>query len=188
VATVGAVRGTKRKHKDGVRELRVYIGRNPETGNPRQISRTFHGGARAADDALRDLVDRYGDDLRYSYQGKKWYVFDTRRWRGDNVGEVPRRAISTVRAIGSQAQQHPDGDLRKALLGFAVKSESAFRIHAMVDLARHDVAVVARARWGFVSRVDVADLRLAVASVVIGYVPLRWMSAGFLSLCVSGQG
>jgi hypothetical protein len=59
--TVGVVRGTKRKRKDGVWELRVHIGRNSETGNPHQISRTFHGGARAADDALRDLVDRYSE-------------------------------------------------------------------------------------------------------------------------------
>jgi len=53
------VRGTKRKRKEGVWELRVHVGRDPEAGNPRQISRTFHGGARAADDALRDLVERY---------------------------------------------------------------------------------------------------------------------------------
>jgi integrase len=60
-ATVVLVRGTKRKRGDGVWELRVYVGRDPETGNPRQISRTFHGGSRAADDALRDLVEKFGE-------------------------------------------------------------------------------------------------------------------------------
>lgn len=55
------MRGTKRKRREGVWELRVYVGRNPETGNPRQISRTFRGGSRAADEALRDLIDKYGE-------------------------------------------------------------------------------------------------------------------------------
>ena len=55
------MRGTKRKRREGVWELRVYVGRDPPTNNPRQISRTFHGGSRAADEALRDLIDKYGE-------------------------------------------------------------------------------------------------------------------------------
>lgn len=55
------MRGTKRKRQNGVWELRVYVGRDPVTGNPRQISKTFHGGSRAADEALRDLVDKHGE-------------------------------------------------------------------------------------------------------------------------------
>lgn len=55
------MRGTKRKRGSGVWELRVYVGRDPVTGNPRQISRRFHGGSRAADEALRDLVDKFGE-------------------------------------------------------------------------------------------------------------------------------
>lgn len=55
------MRGTKRKRQNGVWELRVYVGRDPVSGNPRQISRTFHGGSRAADEALRDLVDKFGE-------------------------------------------------------------------------------------------------------------------------------
>lgn len=90
------------------------------------------------------LVALYGDDLRYSHQLNKWYVFDNRRWRGDDFGEVVRRVISTIRTIESEAQRVPDGDVRKALLGFVTRSEAAPRIHAMVDLARHDVSVVVR--------------------------------------------
>jgi integrase len=55
------VRGSKRKIRTGVWELRVSLGKDPVTGKYRQLSRTFHGPARAADDALRDLVDKYGD-------------------------------------------------------------------------------------------------------------------------------
>ena len=52
------MRGSKRKRRDGVWELRVYVGSDPATGSTEQISKTFHGGARAADDALRDLVEQ----------------------------------------------------------------------------------------------------------------------------------
>ncbi len=55
------MRGSKRKIRTGVWELRVSLGKDPATGKYRQLSRTFHGPARAADDALRDLVDKYGD-------------------------------------------------------------------------------------------------------------------------------
>lgn len=55
------MRGSKRKLRTGVWELRVSLGKDPATGKYRQLSRTFQGGARAADDALRDLVDKYGD-------------------------------------------------------------------------------------------------------------------------------
>jgi len=51
------VRGTKRKRREGVWEIRVYIGRDPVTGKPKQVSKTVHGGSRAADEALRDLIE-----------------------------------------------------------------------------------------------------------------------------------
>ena len=51
------MRGTKRKRREGVWEVRVYVGRDPVTGKPKQISKTVHGGARAADAALRDLIE-----------------------------------------------------------------------------------------------------------------------------------
>jgi integrase len=54
------VRGTKRKKKDGVWEVRVYLGRDPVTGNPRQLSKTVRGSARDADDVLRDLIAKHG--------------------------------------------------------------------------------------------------------------------------------
>lgn len=50
------MRGTKRERKPGVWELRVYVGRDPVTATPRQVSRTFRGGKRAADSALAALV------------------------------------------------------------------------------------------------------------------------------------
>jgi integrase len=55
------VRGSRRKKRgngaSAVWELRVHAGRNPVTGKPRYVSRTFTGLAGAADEALAELVD-----------------------------------------------------------------------------------------------------------------------------------
>ncbi len=53
--------GTMRERKPGVWEVRVYTGRDPVTGSPRQVSRTVHGGRRSASKALAALVTAAGD-------------------------------------------------------------------------------------------------------------------------------
>jgi integrase len=50
------MRGTKRKRREGVWEVRVYLGRDPVTGTEKQMSKTVYGGAKAADEVLRDLI------------------------------------------------------------------------------------------------------------------------------------
>jgi hypothetical protein len=52
------VRSTKRKRRDGVWEIRAYVGRDPLTGKPRQLSKTVYGSAKVANAVLRDLLDR----------------------------------------------------------------------------------------------------------------------------------
>jgi integrase len=52
------VRGSKREIKRGVWELRVSLGKDPVTDKYKVRSKTFHGSARAADEALRDLIDQ----------------------------------------------------------------------------------------------------------------------------------
>lgn len=50
------MRGSKRKRSPGVWELRVYTGRDPVTGRPRQKSRTFKGTKTEADTELAKLI------------------------------------------------------------------------------------------------------------------------------------
>ena len=51
------MQGSKRKLREGVWELRLTLGKDRITGKYRRVSKTFHGNARAADRALRDLID-----------------------------------------------------------------------------------------------------------------------------------
>lgn len=54
------MQGSKRQRRPGVWEVRVFIGSDPRTGAPKQISKTVYGGARDADAALREMIDSLG--------------------------------------------------------------------------------------------------------------------------------
>ena len=50
------MKGTKDERSPGVWRLRVFIGRDPVTGNPRQVTRTFRGTKKQADTALAEFL------------------------------------------------------------------------------------------------------------------------------------
>lgn len=54
------MRGTKQERSPGVWRLRVFIGTDPVTGNPRQATRTFRGTKKQADSALAEFVRDIG--------------------------------------------------------------------------------------------------------------------------------
>ena len=49
-------RGTKSEVRPGVWRLRVFVGTDPATGHPRQLSRTVRGGVRVAERELARFV------------------------------------------------------------------------------------------------------------------------------------
>lgn len=157
------MRGTKRKRREGVWELRVYLGRDPVTDNPRQISKTFHGGARAADDALRDLVDKYGEGRTDGFGATFGQLLD--RW----LEECKRMDLSptTMRTYRAQVEQTIRPRLGKVILARltskhlddlygAMKDEGRSpktirNHHAIISSALHQAV-----RWDWV-RTNVAD-------------------------------
>lgn len=106
------MRGSKRKLRPGVWELRVSLGKDPATGKYRQISKTFHGPARAADDALRDLVDKYGDAQEDGFRATFSQLLD--RW----LDECERMDLSptTLRTYRAQVKQTIRPRLGKVVL------------------------------------------------------------------------
>jgi P4 family phage/plasmid primase-like protien len=87
------------------------------------------------------LVHRHGGDLRYCWKWHEWYVFDGRRWKTDDTGEVYRRAKETVASIYQEAAAATDDERRKALAKHAMNSESGAKIREMIHLARDQVPV-----------------------------------------------
>lgn len=103
------------------------------------------------------LVRDHGGDLRHCHPWRAWLVWDARRWCPDDTAEVTRRAKRTLTGLFawalSEMEQIPkqmgDGnDNLKARLAhlhkvqaWALTSESARHINAMVDLARSEPGV-----------------------------------------------
>ncbi len=85
--------------------------------------------------ALR-LIRDHGKKLRYCVDWGAWLRWDGRRWKEDKKGSVYRLARKTVRKIGAEASAAVDPDERKALLKWALASESRKHLDAMVYLAR----------------------------------------------------
>lgn len=87
------------------------------------------------------LVQRHGQDLHYVYAWKKWLVWDGKRWRPDETGEVERMAKATVRAIYQEAADDLDPDNRPKVAAWAKASEHHSRIKAMIELAKSEPGV-----------------------------------------------
>jgi putative DNA primase/helicase len=84
-----------------------------------------------------------GSNLLYVPAWGKWNGWTAQRWELDD-GAPFRAAKRTMRELLKQANGIEDDDRRKAALAFATRSESLKALHAMVSLARHETAVVAR--------------------------------------------
>lgn len=89
--------------------------------------------------ALR-LVRVHGQDLRYA-TGWGWVVYDGTRWARDTTGAAMRAAKITIQGMYGEAARTPDDEDRKAFGKWALQSESAGRLTAMLTLAESEKAV-----------------------------------------------
>jgi integrase len=160
---MGFVRGSKREIRRGVWELRVSLGNDPVTGKFRQLSKTFHGGSRAADAALRDLVDQQAPGRADGVGAMVGQLLD--RW----LEECERLDLSptTIRTYKAQitktirprlgkvklsqlTARHLD-DLYGAMKDAGNSPKTIRNHHAILSAALHQGV-----RWGWV-RTNVAD-------------------------------
>lgn len=58
------MKGSKKERSPGKWQLRVFVGTDPKTGAPRQVTKTFHGTSRQADTALAKFVTEVEDGRR----------------------------------------------------------------------------------------------------------------------------
>lgn len=112
----------------------------------------------------RRLVRQHGQDIRFCYAWNTWLAWDGKRWKRDDMGLVEQRAKATVATIYAEAAQL-DGEARKELATWAMKSESRDRIRAMVDLARSEP--------GIPIQPDEFDMHPMLLNVLNGTIDLR---------------
>ena len=87
------------------------------------------------------LTRRHGRDLKYCHPWAKWLVWDGRRWKLDDSGEVYRRAAATARELYVLAGELPTTDERTAVAKHASRCEAKVRLDAMVKLTAHQEAI-----------------------------------------------
>jgi integrase len=158
------MRGTKRKRSVGVWELRAYVGRDPVTGNPKQVSKTFYGTAREADEALRDLIEQQvpgrsdGAGATVGQLLDAWLSECERMDLSPTTIRVYRTQIEhTIRpALGSIKVQRLGAkdldDLYRAMKEKGSSPKTVRNHHALVAAALHQAV-----RWGWVRR-NVAEM------------------------------
>lgn len=110
------------------------------------------------------LAKEHGADLRYC-DGLGWLAWDDTRWERDNLGEVMRRAKTTVRNLYALAAETTDDKERQRIVAFAHGSERRARLEAIVALARSEVPIPCRAEdldrdpWAFNVQNGTLDLK-----------------------------
>jgi putative DNA primase/helicase len=98
----------------------------------------FPDGHRATDvgNAAR-LLDQAGGRLRYVHAWGKWIVYQRGRWTLDeNDALVTEQGKRVAKSLFALAAKTTDKDERKAIWGWAIRSEASGSIAAMVRLAR----------------------------------------------------
>ncbi len=88
------------------------------------------------------LVQCHGEDLRFCHPWNSWLVWDRVRWMKDEKGAVIRRAKETIQSIYIEAHEAPTQSNREALAKHAVRSESAGRVNAMINLAASEIPIL----------------------------------------------
>ncbi|HTX01896.1 MAG TPA: site-specific integrase [Acidimicrobiales bacterium] len=161
------MRGTKRQRKPGVWELRVYVGNDPKTGRPLQTSKTFHGGAREADAALRALVESRapsrtdGVGATFGQLLDEWLAEcerlelspTTLRNYRSQIKSTLRPALGKV-TLARLTAKHLD-DFYGTLKARGLSARTVHHYHATISAALHQAV-----RWGWV-RQNVASLAKA---------------------------
>jgi len=128
--------GSAFKTATGAREKPSSVGKKTPTPNH---TTTFHhtdlGNAER-------FVARHGENIRYCYHQKSWYVWNSIKWECDKSGAIPLLAKETVRSILIEASNPAlDKKEAKALAAYAFKCESLTKLNAMVQVAQCEVSV-----------------------------------------------
>ena len=83
------MRGTIRERDEGVWEIRAFVGRDPVTAKPRQVSRVVRGGKRDAEKRLAELVTEVSagrvDTTRVTFG----HLFDSWLEQQEHLGRSP---------------------------------------------------------------------------------------------------
>lgn len=83
------------------------------------------------------LYDKYADVLRYSYNRKKWYYWDSKCWRLDESGEVKKLADEICEDLKKEAFMEQDEEMQDKKLKWASRTASSKNKESMIKECQH---------------------------------------------------
>lgn len=83
------------------------------------------------------LVERHGERIAYCHANASWYIWDDKRWRVDDDGQIMRLANDVVKHPHAEISRMDNSDDRRTLSKWATASEALPRVKAMVEGARN---------------------------------------------------
>jgi putative DNA primase/helicase len=114
----------------------------------RQIEHAQQKGVKSRTEQLtelgnaRQLVKRYGEDLRFVHPWNSWLLWRDQHWRRDEDGAIMRLAKDTVKAMFEEAVGVNDEAKRNTMLKHALQSQKANQLRNMVMLAESEAEVI----------------------------------------------
>lgn len=165
--------GTLRERKPGTWELRVFVGRDPVTGRPRQASRTVRATSKTVNRELAKFIVDLGDRAHPATNAtvaqvlEEWLRHAAARGRAPRTIHEARRSIDTVfvPAIGDVrarelTNRHLDELYRQLLTGEGrdrpLKPSSVRRHHAVLS-----AALAMAEKWGWIDKSPAPQAELA---------------------------
>ena len=103
-------------------------------GQPRKYNLTDMGNGER-------LVDLYGHDFRYCYPFRQWYVWDSKRWKGDDTGAMRQMCKDMVRGLYREASEIENEARRKELAEYARRCETVKKAKDMLDFAQSEPGI-----------------------------------------------
>ena len=93
----------------------------------------------------RRFARAHGEGVRWVAKWRHWLMWDGKRRREDDTGEVVRRAKELVRALYDAAMQIGDSAERKGQVARARAAQQASRISGMLELAKSEPGITVTA-------------------------------------------
>jgi putative DNA primase/helicase len=134
------------------RTIREAIAGTPNGYEPRPAARKERVGAEP--DTVSERTDlgnaerfaaEHAGRLRHVKERRAWLAYGGGRWRLDTTGEAERAAKATVKAMLREAVEIADDDHRAKAVKYALASQSAPKIAAMVSLASTEEGIAIEA-------------------------------------------
>lgn len=83
------------------------------------------------------FADEHRGTIKYSHIHKKWYFWDGKCWRDDNVGSIKALADITIRHMKDEAFSVDDEDEQKDFLKWVARTSNSNGKEAMIKEAQH---------------------------------------------------